>query len=98
MLIENFDVETDTFFRGKSVHVAADGIDLAGDGFSGPVSGPFKYHVLDEMRDAVPFGIFVARAGFQPDTDRNRAEVRHLLGDDGQAVLQRAPMNIASFF
>ena len=33
MLIQNFDVEADGFFAGEGVHVAADGVHLAGDVF-----------------------------------------------------------------
>ena len=35
VLVENFDVEADAFFGGEGIHVAADRVDLAGDGFGG---------------------------------------------------------------
>ena len=98
MLVENFDVEADAFLRREGVHIAADGIDLAGDGFGGARLRALEHHVLDEVRDAVPFGIFVARAGLEPDADRDRADVGHLLGDDGQAVRQNLTTNVAGFF
>ena len=98
VLIENFDVEADAFLRREGIHVAADRIDLAGDGFGGAGLRALEYHVLDEVGDAIPFGIFVARAGLQPDADRDRADVGHLLGDDGQAVRQNLTTNVASFF
>jgi len=98
MLIENFDVEADTFLGGEGVHVAADRVDLAGDGFGGAVLRALEHHVLDKMRDAIPFSVFIAGARFQPDADGNRAEVRHLLRDHGQAIRQRAAMNVAGLF
>ena len=98
MLVENFDVEADAFFRGESIHVAADRIDLTGDVFSGAGFGPLEYHVLDEMGDAIEFRILVAGTGLEPDADCDRANVRHLLGDDGKAIRQDLTTNAASFF
>ena len=86
MFVEHFDVEADAFLGGEGVHVAADGIDLAGDLFGGAVLGAFEDHVLDEVGDAVRLRRLVARAGFEPNADRGRADVLHLLGDNGQAV------------
>ena len=98
MLIENLDVEADTFLRSEGIHIAADRIDLAGDGFGGAGLRTFEHHVLDEMGDAIPFGIFVAGAGLEPDADRDGADVGHLLGDDGEAVRQDLTTNAAGFF
>jgi hypothetical protein len=55
VLIEDFDVEADAFLGGEGVHVAADGIDLAGDIFGGAGFRALEHHVLDEVGDAVPF-------------------------------------------
>ena len=61
------------------------------------VLGPFaRDHVLDEMRDTIPFGIFIARTGLQPDADRSGADVLHLLSDDGEPVGRLLPTNIAT--
>src|SRR5271167_3625919 len=98
MFVEHFDVEADAFLGGEGVHIAADGVDLARDFFRGAVFGPFEYHVLDEMGDAVRFGVFVARTRLEPDADGGGADVLHLLGDDGQAVGQLLTTNIADFF
>ena len=49
VLIEDFDVEADAFLRRERIHIAADGIDLAGDGFGGARLRPLEHHVLDEM-------------------------------------------------
>ena len=97
VFVEHLDVEADAFLGGEGVHVAADGVDLAGDFFGRAVLGPFKDHVLDEVGDAVPFGVFVARTGLQPDSDGGGADVLHLLGNDGQPVGQLLTANIADF-
>src|SRR5205807_8546618 len=88
VFVENLDVEADTLFGGEGVHVAADGIHLAGDLFGGAVLGPFEDHVLDGTGDAVRFRVFVARSGLQPDADRGGANMLHLLGDNGEADVQ----------
>ena len=62
VFIQHFNVETNAFLGGEGVHVAADRIDLASDGFGGACLGALEHHVLDEMRDAIPFGVFVARS------------------------------------
>jgi len=98
MLVENFNVEADALLGGEGVHVAADRIDLAGNGLGGARFRALENHVLDEVRNAVPFGIFVARAGLQPNADRDRTDVRHLLGNDGEAIRQNLTTNAASFF
>ncbi len=86
MLVQHLDVKADAFLGGKGVHVAADGIDLAGDFFRAAVLRALEHHVLDEVRDAVPLQVFVAGAGLDPDPDRGGANVLHLLGDEDQAV------------
>ena len=57
MLVQNFNVEADAFFGGEGVHVAANGIHFARNLFRGTVCGAFEHHVLNEMRDAVRFGV-----------------------------------------
>src|SRR5262249_1768134 len=96
--IEDLDVEADAFLGGKGVHVAADRVDLASDGFGGTCLSPLEYHVLNEVGNPIPFGVFIPRAGLEPDADADRAKVGHLFGNNGQAVRQYAPMNVASFF
>src|SRR5580658_10286898 len=98
MLVENFDVEADAFLRGESIHVAADRIDLTGDVFSGAGLGPLEHHVLYEVRDAIEFGILIAGTGLKPDADRDRADMRHLLGNDGKAIRQDLTTNAAGLF
>src|SRR5260221_2312039 len=86
MIVQHFNAETDAFFRGEGVDVAADGIYLPGNFLSRAVRGSLENHVLDEMRDPVPLLVFVARPGFYPDPDTNRADVLHLLSDNHKPV------------
>ena len=88
MFVENFNVEADALLGSEGIHVAANGIHLAGDVFGGAVLGAFEDHVFDEMRDTIPLRVFVARAGFYPDTDRDGANMLHLLGDHSETVGQ----------
>src|ERR1700674_558203 len=83
VLIEDIDIEADAFLRRESVHVAADRINLAGDGLGGTGFRALEHHVFDEVGDAIPFRILVAGAGLQPDANRDGTNVGHLLGDDG---------------
>jgi len=98
MLVQNLDAKADAFFGSECVHVAADGIDFARNLFGGAVLGAFEDHVLDEVRDAVPVRVFVARTGLQPYADGSGAEVLHALGDDGEAVRQHLTTYAADFF
>src|SRR5260370_14424488 len=96
--MENFDVEADTFLRRERIHIAADRIDLPSDGFGGARLRSLEHHVLDKVGDAIPLRIFVARARLEPDTDRDRADVGHLFGDNGQAVRQDLTTDAAGLF
>src|ERR1700674_1780093 len=49
VLIEDFDVEADAFLRGESIHIAADRINLAGDGLGGTGFRALEHHVFDEV-------------------------------------------------
>jgi hypothetical protein len=98
ILIEYLHAEADALFGGKGVHVAADGIDLAGNLLGSAVLGAFEDHVLDKMGDAVDLRRLVAGTGLEPNADGGGADVLHLLGDDGEAVGQHLTPNIADFF
>ncbi len=52
------------------------------------------------MKCEIPFPmrIFIAGARLDPDSDRHRADMLHLLSDDRQPVGQDRAMNIAEFF
>src|SRR5271165_1786888 len=77
VLVEHLDVEADALLSGEGIHIAADGVDLAGYLLGGAVLGPFKDHVLNKVGDAVPLRFFIARTGLQPNPYRGRADVRH---------------------
>ena len=98
VFVEHLNVEADAFLGGEGVHIAADGIDLAGNLLGGAVLGAFENHVLDKMGDAVRLRGLIARAGFEPDADGSRTDVLHLLGDHSEAVGQHLTANIADFF
>ena len=98
MLGKGLYVEANGLFAGEGVEVAADGVHFAGNVLGRPGAGALEHHVFDEVGDAVPFRIFVARAGLQPDADGDGADVGHLLGDDGQAVRQNLTTNVAGLF
>ena len=53
VLIEHFDIEADTFLRREGIHIAADGIDLAGNGLGGAVSVPLN--TMCSMKWEMPF-------------------------------------------
>src|ERR1700751_1244535 len=60
VLVQDLDIEADTFLGGECVHIAADGINLPGNRLGGPGLCTLEYHVLDEMGDTVPPRILVA--------------------------------------
>ncbi len=97
VLVQHLDVEADTLLGGKSVHVAADGIDLARDLLRTAVLGPLEHHVLDEVRDAVPLQVFVPGPGLDPDPDRGGANVFHFLGNEDEPVGQNLAPYVADF-
>src|SRR6476646_9878045 len=97
VLVEDLNVEADTLLGGKSVHVSANRVDLARNLFGRAVLGPFEYHVLNEMGNPVPLRIFVARTGLQPDADRRRSDMLHLLRNNGEPVGEFLTAYIADF-
>ena len=57
--------------------------------------GAFEDHVLDEMRNAIPFLVFIPRSRLDPNADTDRTNVIHLLSDDAESVGQHLSPNIA---
>src|SRR5580700_197331 len=98
VFVEYLDVEADALLRGEGVHVAADGINLAGNLLGSAVLGAFEDHVLDEVGDAVRLRRLIAGTSFEPNADGSRADVLHLLSDYGEAVGQYLATNVANFF
>src|SRR6476620_6580010 len=97
MLIQHLDAEADAFFGGEGVDVAADRVDLPRNIFGGAVLSPFEDHMLDEMRNAIPLLVFVAGSGLNPDSDRDRTDVLHLLGDYGEPVGEHLTPDVSAF-
>ena len=48
--------------------------------------GPLEQHVLDEVSDAALLLCLVTRAPSEPDTDADRAHVRHPLGEESETI------------
>src|SRR6202030_884825 len=86
MFVEDFGVEADLFLGGESVEHAADGIHFTRDSFRGTALGAFENHVLDEVGQPVFVGRFPARTAANPYADGDRAHVRHVFGNDHQAI------------
>src|ERR1700734_2931026 len=97
VLVEDLDIEADSFFAGKGVEVATDGVDFAGDTLRGAGFGPFENHVLDKMGDAVELGDFVTRAGAHPYAHGDGADVLHALGEDDETAGQHGTADISFF-
>ena len=89
VLVEHLDVVARVFLGGERVELAADRVDRLRDvlGRCG-VAGALEEHVLDEVRDAAALGRFVARPARQPDADADRADLRHPLGENAEAVIE----------
>ena len=49
VFVQDLYVEANAFLSGEGIHVAADGVDLAGDFLRRAVLGPLENHVLDEV-------------------------------------------------
>ncbi len=97
MFVEHLDVEADDFLAGERVHVATDGIHLAGNLLRRARGRALEHHMFGEMRDAVVVGGFIARSGFHPDADGNGADVIHLLTQQSEAVRQNFAADITRF-
>ena len=54
--------------------MAADRLDLLGDGAGAAPLGALERHVLEKMRDAVDLGRLVPRADIDPDAERDRVD------------------------
>ncbi len=86
MFVQHLHVEADLLLGGEGVQHAADGIHLAGDGFGGAALGTLEDHVLHEVGKAVFVRSFAAGAVADPNSNGNRADVRHGLRNGDEAV------------
>ena len=91
VLVQYLQVERRVLLGSEGIHVPADGVDLGRDHLGGAVPGALEHHVLDEVADARDFRALVAAAALQPDPDRHAADVRHRLGEQGEAVGEDFP-------
>src|SRR5215471_1321620 len=98
MLVKDLDIEADTLLGGEGVHVSTDGIDLAGYVLGTAMLGAFEDHVLNEMGDTIPLGVFVTGASLDPNAHRNGADVLHLLCDHRQAIGQDLAADMSDVF
>src|SRR5882724_4160931 len=97
MLVEDLDVVADEFLGSERIQTTADRIDGPRDLFGRPVLGPLEQHMLDEMRNSSFFERLFARPRADPNADGNAAHVRHLFGDDSNAVGEHGSLNVADF-
>ena len=81
-------VEGRVLLGGEGVAVAADLVELFGDGRGGAPFGALEEQVLQEVRGPGEFAGLVTRAGADPVGDRDRADIRHGLGDQADAARQ----------
>ena len=88
MLVEHLDVVAGVLFGGEGVELAANRVDLLGDVLGGPGPSPLEQHVLDEVGNAATFGGLVPRTAGQPDTNADRPNLIHRLGQNPEAVIE----------
>src|SRR6185312_17172600 len=74
--------------RGCGVEIAADVLDGLGDLSGRPRVGTLERHVFEHVRNAVLFDALAARAGLDPDAERGALEVRHVVGQNRDAVVE----------
>ena len=80
---------------GIGVEAAADILDLLGDGACRAGPGALEGHVLQHVRHAVELGGLVPRTAGDPDAERRRLDLRHLVDRDAQAVRQGGDLDLA---
>ena len=88
VLVDQAGVEGRVLLGGEGVHVAADRVDGLGDVAGAAGVGALEQQVLEEVRGPPLGRRLVARAGVHPERQGGRVGVRHLLGDDLDAVVQ----------
>ena len=85
---EEAHVEGRVLLRGEGVAVTAHLVELLGDRRCRAPWRPLEEEVLQEVRRAGELAGLVTRAGADPVGDRNRADIRHGLGDQADAARQ----------
>jgi hypothetical protein len=90
VLVEHAHVEAGVLLGRERVHVPPHRVDRAGDVLGRAGGGALEDQMLDQVGDAAQRLGLRPRARLHPDADRHRAHVRHRLGDEANAVGQRA--------
>ena len=75
-------VKTSALLARKSVEVATDAFDGLGNFLRRPAARALKEHVLDEMRNAIEFGWFVAATHADPNAQTHAGHVRNFRRGD----------------
>ena len=88
VLVEHLDVVARVLLGRKRVELPADRVDGLRDVLGAARLGALEEHVLDKVRDAAALGGLVAGPARQPDADADRADLRHPLGEDAEAVVE----------
>ena len=74
-------VDDGVLARGRGVQLGAHRVERLGDLLRVVGARALEQQVLDEVRDAGAVVALVARAGADPEAERDRADARHLLRD-----------------
>ena len=88
VLLEDAGIVCGGFHAGGGVDLAAGGFDFLRDGARRTARRALEGHVLEEVGDAIFLRPLVAGAGLHPDAQRRRLEMRHVMGDDMDAVVE----------
>ena len=83
-------VEGGEFGGGVGIGASAEFVELAVDVVAGAAVGTFEHHVFEEVGDAHDGGCFVTGAGADEEADGGGVGLWVGLGDDGEAVGERA--------
>ena len=73
---------------GGGVQLAANRLDLLGDGLRAAAVGAFEGHMLEKMSDAVLGQAFAAATGAHPDAERDGLYIGPLMAHHGEAIGQ----------
>ena len=86
--VGNACVDDRVLARGRRVELAAEPVEDLGDVLRAVARRALEEQVLEEMRDACPLLLLVARSGADPVAERDRPDARHALGDHALARVE----------
>ena len=87
--VEGVRVEAGVLLGRECVDVPPEAIDRTGDLDRRTPAGPLEQDVLQEVRDAPLAGRLFARPGPDEEAQRERADVLHLVDEDGHSVIEK---------